>query len=244
MITPYELYPPTFYDTKPFNHCVIDDFLPPEIAAQVSVDFPHYDDPEWYGYDNPIEHKKTLNNWYRFPPTTYALFSYLCSRKWCDRLGNLFRRKLYADYGLHGGGWHIHGPGGNLNPHLDYSIHPKLQLQRKLNIIIYLTPDWQEEWGGALGLWTNNDGKPGTLIREVVPHYNRAIIFDTTQDSWHGMSKPLSLPAGQTRRSVAVFYLCDPPSDLDTRKRALFAPRENQIGDEAVEKLIKERAKL
>jgi hypothetical protein len=46
---------------------------------------------------------------------------------------------LYPDPGLHGGGWHMHGAGGNLNPHLDYSIHPKSGLMRKLNIIIYLS---------------------------------------------------------------------------------------------------------
>ena len=46
--------------------------------------------------------------------------------------------KLFIDPGLHGGGWHIHSNKGNLNPHLDYSIHPKMDIQRRLNLIVYL----------------------------------------------------------------------------------------------------------
>ena len=29
----------------------------------------------------------------------------------------------------------MHGTGGNLNVHKDYSVHPKLGLRRKLNLI-------------------------------------------------------------------------------------------------------------
>ena len=52
--------------------------------------------------------------------------------------------------GLNGGGWHIHANGGKLNPHLDYSMYPKLPYQRKLNIIVYLQPNWEESWGGGI----------------------------------------------------------------------------------------------
>ena len=44
--------------------------------------------------------------------------------------------ELEADYGLHGGGVHMHKTGDYLNVHLDYDIHPKVPMQRKLNIII------------------------------------------------------------------------------------------------------------
>ena len=32
-------------------------------------------------------------------------------------------KNLYPDYGLNGGGFHIMGNKGKLNPHLDYVIH-------------------------------------------------------------------------------------------------------------------------
>ena len=151
---------------------------------------------------------------------------------------------LYQDPGLHGGGWHIHGPGGNLNPHLDYSIHPKVALQRKINIIIYLASDLMDVHGGHLGLWEHDleDNAPGKLIERIQPKFNRAVIFDTTQNSWHGMCEPLVQPDGIYRKSLAIYYLTDPTNNADQRERALFAPREEQKGDQSVEQLIKTRA--
>jgi len=152
---------------------------------------------------------------------------------------------LYADHGLHGGGWHIHGPRGNLNPHFDYSIHPKAGLQRKLNIIIYLSKEFQpNSHGGHLGLWAHDpaSNQPGALIKEVEPVFNRAVIFDTTQNSWHGMSRQLLQPEGIFRKSLAIYYLCEPAEDASRMGRALFAPRGNQKSDPEVEDLIKKRS--
>ena len=113
---------------------------------------------------------------------------------------------LFADSGLNGGGWHIHKQGGKLNTHLDYSLHPKLKLERKLNLIVYLNPDWNAEWGGALGFWGNeSSSKPGELVKEIPPKFNRAVIFDTTVNSWHGLPDPLRCPEGQSRKSLAVY---------------------------------------
>jgi Rps23 Pro-64 3,4-dihydroxylase Tpa1-like proline 4-hydroxylase len=147
--------------------------------------------------------------------------------------------KLYADYGLHGGGWHIHDSAGILNQHLDYSLHPKLELQRKINIIIYVTKDWKESYGGHLGLFEN----PDKLVKEVSPLYNRAIVFDTTQNSWHGLSRVCNTSAGVYRKSLAIYYLTDPPIEVDSRNRALFAPREDQKNDPDILKLIESRSK-
>jgi hypothetical protein len=151
---------------------------------------------------------------------------------------------LYPDPGLHGGGWHIHGSGGNLNPHFDYSIHPKVGLQRKLNIIIYLSSDLQDSHGGYLGLWSHDleANQPKELVKSIQPKFNRAVIFDTTQNSWHGLSKPLIQPNGIYRKSLAVYYLTDPPPNVDKRERALFAPRDEQKGNKYVEELIQRRA--
>jgi hypothetical protein len=152
--------------------------------------------------------------------------------------------KLYSDQGLHGGGWHIHGTGGNLNPHLDYSIHPKLGLQRKLNVIVYVSSGLETRHGGHLGLWEHDPAtnRPGKLVREIEPKFRRAVIFDTSQNSWHGMSRGLTQPEGIYRKSLATYFLCEPAKDSDPRGRALFAPREEQKGDAGIEDLIKARS--
>lgn len=115
----------------------------------------------------------------------------------------------------------MHGAGGSLNPHLDYSIHPKLPLQRKLNLIVYLSQDLKETHGGHFGLWTG-ENSPDTLVKEIAPKFNRAIIFDTTQNSWHGLSRECVAPDGIYRKSIAIYYLTDLPEHADTRSRALF----------------------
>lgn len=228
----------------PFNHVVIDDFFPLEKARKLSEEFPDYDDSSWFYYNNPLEKKKTNNNWLDFPPETYKTFSFLNS---CEFIKSLCEKteikKLYPDIGLHGGGWHIHSRGGKLNIHLDYSIHPKTGLQRKLNLILYLTEGWKSEWGGGLELWSHNPETKLPLKQEKVIDnvFNRAILFDTTQNSWHGLPQPLDCPEEIYRKSIAVYYMTDPPNNTDPRNRALYAPTKDQQNNREVLDLIQQR---
>lgn len=233
-----------FKNAKPFDHCVIDNFFMPNVAEDLEKDFPDFESIEWYSYKNKIEDKKTLNDWNKFPSLTTKVFNELMSPTFLKILEKTVCSHLYIDPSLHGGGWHIHGPGGNLNPHLDYIVHPKLKLLRKLNIIIYLSSTLNENDGGHLGFWNTNANNfgPGNLQSEVFPKFNRAVLFDTTQNSWHGMSKPLANYHGVLRKSLAIYYLTDPSKDVDKRERALFAPRENQKGDKEIQELIETRS--
>jgi Rps23 Pro-64 3,4-dihydroxylase Tpa1-like proline 4-hydroxylase len=234
------------FKNQPFDHCVVDDFFHLDFAETLESEFLPYESDKWNFYNNQIEHKKTCNMWDIFPKNTYSLFCYLNSQKFVKKISKLVNKKLYPDIGLNGGGWHIHGTGGNLNPHLDYSIHPKLSLQRKLNIIIYLSSDIKEEHGGHLGLYDHkkDSEKAPILKKEIQPKFNRAVIFDTTQNSWHGMSRKLNIPENIYRKSLAIYYLCDPPELVDMRGKALFAPREEQLNDESVKNLIKVRSNI
>lgn len=233
-----------FKNNTPYDHCVVDGFLAEPIAQKIESEFLEYEDPRWFYYKNSIEDKKALNDWNAFPRLTYQLFNYLISPEFVKLLSDELGIPLYQDPGLHGGGWHIHGSGGNLNPHYDYSIHPKLGLQRRVNIIIYVSSTLDEQHGGHLGLYSHDAelNQPKDLVKVVQPVFNRAIIFDTTQNSWHGMCRPLVQPDGIYRKSLAIYYLTDPPANADPRERALFAPREEQKGDVEVAALIKDRA--
>ncbi len=228
----------------PFYYQVIDNFLDIKKAKNISQEFPDYNCPAWFEYNNPLENKKTCNNWYYFGPETYKTFAYLNSPEFIQKLQDITGIKtLYPDIGLHGGGLHIHGTGGKLNVHLDYSIHPKLKLQRKLNLIIYLTEDWNAKWGGNLELWSHNQelNRPNKKWVTVENVFNRAVLFDTTQNSWHGFPEPLTCPEGKYRKSLAVYYLTDPPEGTDQRPRALYAPYKEQEANPEILKLIEER---
>jgi len=237
----------TWVENKPFPHFIVDGFLEVDVAKKLEEEFPNFDDSIWHEYGNAIEVKKTCNNWNAFPPKTYEIFSFLNSPQFVDFLSaTLFGEKiLYCDPGLNGGGWHIHKRNGKLNTHLDYSLHPKLSLQRKLNIIIYLNSDWQSDWGGQLGLWDNQSQyAPGDLIKQIEPKFNRAVIFDTTMNSWHGLPNPIQCPEGQFRKSLAIYYLTEPPIDINKRGKALFAPTKEQQDDKNVLELIKKRSSV
>lgn len=231
------------FDKNPFDHVVIDDFLDDKTLKGIVDEFPKYSSPDFLEYRNALEEKKTMNVWYLMPKTTYSLFQYLNSPAFVDRLSKYFGRPLFADFGLHGGGWHVHADGGNLNPHLDYSIHPKLGLQRLVNIIIYVSPDIRECHGGHLGFWAHDEKEngPGALVKEIAPSFNRAVIFNTSQNSWHGMSRPLTLPKTIFRQSLAIYYLCEPMPTAGANDRALFAPRQEQLGNQEIKDLIKAR---
>lgn len=235
-----------FSGASPFDHVVVDDFFSAEHASLLEAEFPSFDDRDvWYEYENAIEYKRACNNWNLFPEATYSAFNYLNSEVFCTKIGQILGlRGLRSDPGLNGGGWHAHARGGKLNPHLDYNLHPKLGLQRKLNIIVYLNSNWQSEWGGQLGFWEKGDrgDRPGALIRSIEPVFNRAVIFDTTQDSWHGLPTPLDCPDGEIRKSLAVYYLQPAPKHADPRGKALFAPMEDQMDDEQIIELIRLRS--
>lgn len=234
-----------FKDASPYPYLVIDDFFDFKIAERLEKEFPSFESKTWHEYNNSIELKKVCNNWNSFPSLTYQVFKELNSVEFTNILSeNLFDgAPLFSDPGLNGGGWHIHGNGGKLNPHLDYSIHPKMKLQRRMNLIVYLTRDWQESWGGHFGIWGNNSKHhPGEVKKKILPKFNRAVIFDTTKNSWHGLPEQVNCPSGVYRKSIAVYYLTVPEVGADERNKALFAPTKEQENDEGVLELIKLRA--
>ncbi|MCF6764292.1 2OG-Fe(II) oxygenase [Thiotrichales bacterium 19S3-7] len=236
-----------FKQAKPFPHIIIDNFLDLDLARKLDSEFPSFDNEIWHQYNNAIEIKKLCNAWEKFPITTYQFFAYLNSPSFIKKLNQMMPGvELLADTGLNGGGWHIHSAGGKLNTHLDYSIHPKLGLERRLNIIIYINESWQSQWGGALGLWSHDQvtNQPKALAKSVEPIFNRAVIFDTTCNSWHGLPEPIKCPENQARRSLAIYYLSEPRAGASSRGKALFAPHESQKNDKAVLDLIKRRSQV
>lgn len=232
----------------PFYHAVIDNFFEPQIAEEISSNFFDYDDPRWTAtYNNPLERKKACSHWDLFPAPIYNALFYLCSKPFADKhLLNLVSEKnIFADYGLHGGGMHAHRVGGKLNIHKDYSIHPKLEgKMRVFNLIVYLTPDWNPNWGGGLEFWSHDAerNQPKEMVTRIENRFNRAVLFNTTQNSWHGLPDPINCPANVYRKSLAVYYLSELDSRVESRKRALYAPYGDQQNDPEIIEFCKKRS--
>lgn len=236
-----------FKSGEPFNHVAIDDFFLSDIAEKISEEFPDFNDATLGQYDNTFGLKKVKNHWDDFPRYTYQALTFLGREYFVSKMKYILDEpELWLDIGLNGGGYHMHGTGGALNIHLDYNIHPKLGEQRKLNIIMYLAKDWQAEWGGGLELWSSKEDtkRPKECVKIIDNKFNRAVLFDTTQYSWHGFQKYLSCPEGIQRKSLAAYYVRPAPENAEPRGKALFVPREDQKNDPEFEDLVKRRASI
>lgn len=243
----YERLNKEWNEATPFRHVVVDNFFDDETALKLAADFPNVTTDKGVFYNNPLEVKKAIGDWNQFPKTTYSMFQYMCSEEFLQKIRKITGiENLESDFGLHGGGFHMHPRGGKLNMHKDYSIHPKLGLERRVNIIMYMTPDWDESWGGGLQLWTHDEEKnlPKELSKQVYNKFNRAVIFDTTQNSWHGLPDEIQCPENKSRNSLAIYYLSEAQEGAEKHQKALFAPTKSQENNSEISDLIKVRAGL
>ena len=195
----------TYCFAEPFPHIVLDEFLPESVARSALAHFPagamKSDRVFEHGYAGL--HKRQI-----LPEDCDAearsLFHFFNSRPVLEFLEGLTAiGGLIPDPYFTGGGYHETAPGGKLGIHADFRINEQLHLHRRLNVIIYLNEIWDETWGGALELW---DRSMQTKCREVMPVFNRCVIFNTDADSFHGHPDPLAAPDGVKRRSIALYY--------------------------------------
>lgn len=110
---------------------------------------------------------------------------------------------IVGDEELFGGGLHQSVDGAFLNVHIDFNKHPNTGFYRRMNILIYMNKDWKDEYEGHLELWNMDKNK---MINKLAPSFNRCVIFETNNVSWHGHPKPLNLPDGMARNSIASYY--------------------------------------
>lgn len=111
--------------------------------------------------------------------------------------------KLIPDPDLQGGGVHAIEAGGFLKLHTDFNWNKKLGAHRRLNLLIYLNSDWNEDWGGSIELWNSNAEK---MIFKLGPKLGKVMLFATTDYSYHGHPDPLTCPPGVWRKSIAIYY--------------------------------------
>lgn len=199
-----DILQPIFLNASPFEHIVIDDFLNEEYADKLYNLFPEQFD-NWYIYENPIEVKYTYDNINDLNNEIKDYFYYLS----CNEMVDIFRKltnihDLTYDEYLHGAGLHCHPKYGRLNIHLDYEKHPITGKERRLNIILFLTKNWEQAWGGQNELWDKFATK---CVTKTDIKFNRAIIFKTNDISWHGLPKPIMCPECQFRKTLAFYYM-------------------------------------
>ena len=156
--------------------------------------FTQYTDPDFeWG-------KKTLNDVSRMPMSIYRLLNQLQEPEFIARVEQWTGISgLIADHGLWGGGVHVTGPGGYLAMHRDFNVLPisygdAVPLRRAINLIMYLTPNWDKPWGGELTI---------SGYGNVEPWFGTTVLFDPSE-TFHGHPHPYRGPV--PRQSIAVYY--------------------------------------
>ena len=232
----------------PFEHIIIPNFLNEEYAEKIFNVFPK-DFDTWHKYYNPIEIKYANDNINNMDEDIQKLFYILCT----DEIINLFKKisgidNLEYDPYLHGAGLHAHPRNGRLNMHLDYEKHPYMEKERRLNLILYLSKNWKDEWNGQTELWNKEMSE---CITKSPVRFNTAIIFKTNNISWHGLPEKIMCPFGEYRKSFAFYYISDIVTKNNEnifgndgtgyRKKAAFIKRPQDPYYEQMEKLYKIR---
>lgn len=209
----------------PFPHIIIDNFLPETIANEIHKELVIND--TWYREENdwlqdyqvnkfflPNGQENGVKEIYSSTPRTSLVIDYLNSKEFLVYLEELTGiSNLYSDSEfMHGGGIHKINNGGQLSVHLDYSVHPITKKTRKVNLLLYLNPNWNPEWGGNLELWTKNNSHAASSIE---PFFNRCVIFTISPIAFHGHPEPMNCPNDVSRYSLALYYFTDEQPEIE-----------------------------
>lgn len=194
-----------FNSADPFPHIVLDGLFDDQVLDSVLRDFPSPAAAGWMRFDNPAE--KKLGFFHEQSIISDTVRRFLDAMNgfevllWLEAMTGI--DGLIPDPYFGGGGLHQIEAGGFLKVHADFNVHPKLKVDRRLNLLIYLNREWKDEYGGHLELW-----EVGTKVcrQRILPLFNRTVVFATTDRSLHGHPHPLQPPPGVTRKSVSLYY--------------------------------------
>ena len=199
---------------EPFPHITIEKLLPNKVAESLLQNFPREQlssDTNYIGEHFEHNKRQILPNACNEQALSHFLF--FNSAPFLQFLEGISGISgLIPDPYFLGGGFHEISNGGKLGIHADFRLHTKLNLERRLNVLIYLNKNWIVEYGGNLELWNKQMTQK---VKDIEPIFNRCVIFSTDADSYHGHPDPLTTPKDITRKSLALYYYTASKAVLD-----------------------------
>jgi len=221
-------YHAQFAGAQPFRHVVIDGFFTEDFCRRLMDEFPAFDEKLAINENGEVGGKAVHEKVSDIGPA-YAELNDLCrSREFRELVGDITGiPDLQFDPHYFGGGTHENLEGQGLDAHVDFNLHPVTRQHRRLNLIVYLNPEWDDAWGGSIQLHRDPYLPPSEDdITTVTPLANRCVIFETNDHSWHGF-RAITLPEGRkhlSRRSFALYYYTDtrPAEELEPEHSTIY----------------------
>lgn len=230
----------SFDEAKPYRHIVMDNFLKDEFARKLDAHFPGEEifSRKYKGYN---ENKAEGSKFDLYDPAFSKLRAELSSpefNEWIAKVTGIEETFITED-GL-GAGLHKGGNGSFLDIHIDFNIHPTKDVHRRLNLLIYLTPDWDPSWNGAMEMWNADMTK---CEKEVECKFNRALIFETSEISYHGYTKKLKTPENVHRQSFYAYFYTKEREGASGYHDTVFRARPDDTFGKRVRTQVKETLK-
>jgi hypothetical protein len=194
----------TYKKGYPFPYIVIDDFLPSATAERFLIEFDISRNADQKIFNRDQEKFKRGYKPEQLSTEVRQLFYAFNSRPFIRVVENITGIKgLIPDPFFMGGGLHEIENGGRLAVHADFNHHILMNVERRVNLLIYLNKDWRDEFGGQLELWSND---MASCLHSILPIFNRAVLFNTSSHSNHGTPRTITHPKGLSRKSIALYY--------------------------------------
>lgn len=193
---------------------ILIDYLPVNLAAKHLREMP---EDNFFRYNSPFEQKWALKKEYH--DTLKYEFSQL--ETLLQLAIDLFDRPLYHDTTGQYRGAFRYEPGDYLNVHLDAQIHPTTELRHHVTVLWYLAGS------GNLEFWRDNPPQGLVNIVNVPSISGTVVMFDNTDNSWHGV------PCAQSERLVlTVSFMSVAFTGITYKNRyAYFKPRPDEVWD-------------
>ncbi|NQZ68440.1 MAG: 2OG-Fe(II) oxygenase [Lentisphaeria bacterium] len=206
-----------YVNNSPFPHIVIDNFFPDSLLQAISKEISelksHENEKNFHGSMKKFSSRDLCS----MGPMTRRILTDLNSSQFCKFIEELTSiSNIIPDPHFEGGGIHETSSGGFLKIHADFNYSKPLQLDRRVNLLIYLNEDWQEDWDGRLELW---DKEMKEKVVEVLPVFNRMVLFSTDDFSFHGQPEPTKCPDDHTRKSLALYYYSNGRPEAETSEK-------------------------